>query len=232
MNRMSRGDSRGPGAPRGSGRSRGIVKSPLAYSMVVPALCAFLCACATGSGSPRSGGRQPSATAGDSARLRVVFGDPFSPDVGPVAVKAFMPEVAAVDSGGECALRKLPGNSKATNTTAYFPNRAASLMTVSITFDSAGHLVQYSEMRGVTGLRGLPPGTSSVQRDSLLKAAQAAARTTSISFNYALDQAIARNRGGGKPDNAVLASVHELESLPKLGPVKDRLVRVRKLCGV
>ena len=53
-----------------------------------------------------------------------------------------------------------------------------------------------------------------------------------VTLNFAIDQGIARNFGGGKPDNAVLATVRVMESLPALGPVKERLARVRKLCGV
>jgi len=47
----------------------------------------------------------------------------------------------------------------------------------------------------------------------MLKAQCDARRSTTISLNYAIDQAIARNFGGGKPDDAVLASVREIESL-------------------
>jgi hypothetical protein len=105
-------------------------------------------------------------------------------------------------------------------------------MNVSITFDSAGRVARYSEVRGMTGLRGAPPRASDAQRDSLLRAALAATRTTSISLDYSIEQAILRNHGGGQPDHAVLVTPREVESLPVLGPIKDRLVLVRKLCGV
>jgi hypothetical protein len=200
----------------------------------VPVLCALGVACTPVSRTVSGTGPQPTASKmGDTARtVRVTFGDPFSPNVGAAAVQAFRPDIPETETGGECTMRKLPSGSRATNTVAYFPTRESPKMSVSITFDSAGHLVQYSEMRGVTGLRNLPPGTSIPARDSMLKAQRDAMRSTTISLNYAIDQAIARNFGGGKPDDAVFASVREIESLQVLGPVKDRLARVRKLCGV
>jgi hypothetical protein len=195
-------------------------------------VCMFVAACSPGSGR-RASSAAP-APSGDSVRtlVRVSFGEAFSPNVGPEAVKAFVPDVAASEAGGECATRPLPMGSKATSVIAYFPGRTLPVMTVSLVFDSVNHLVQYSEARGVTGLRNIPAGTSSVARDSMLKAVHDATRTTHISLNYALGQGTARNFGGGKPDNAVLGTVREVESLPALGPVKDRLARIRKLCGV
>jgi hypothetical protein len=165
-------------------------------------------------------------------RTRITNVDSFSPETGTAALKAFVPDVPAFETGGECALHKLTPAAKSTVATAYFPNRTESQMNVSITFDSAGHVARYSEVRGMTGLRGIPPGTSEAQRDTLLRAALAKTRTTSISFNYDIEQAVVRNHGGGVPDNAVLATPREMESLAILGPVKDRLVRIRRLCGV
>jgi hypothetical protein len=201
---------------------------------IVSALCVAFCACASGSGAAKGAGLMSSTATFDTAHalVNVRFGDHFSPDVGPAALKAFVPDIAASDSAGQCSLRKMPGSSNANVASASFPNRAAAQMSVSLTFDSVGHLVQYSEMRGVVVLRGLPPGTSQAQRDSMLKAAHNAMRSTMISINYSIGQAILRNEGGGKADNAVLTAPREVEGLAKLGPIRDRLVRVRKLCGV
>jgi hypothetical protein len=205
-----------------------------ARAIAAAALCTLVAACSSVSGGSKGAGSAAPISAGDSVRprVRVSFGEPFSPDVGPEAVKAFVPDVAATETGGECAIRPLPMGSKATSVVAYFPARTRPVMTVSLVFDSASHLVQYGEARGVTGLRNVPAGTSNIARDSMLKALHDATRTTSISLNYAIGQGTARNFGGGKPDNAVLATVREIESLPALGPVMDRLARVRKLCGV
>ncbi len=198
------------------------------------ALAACAAACATASSSAPASPGTGVAAAGPpvGTRIRITTGDSFSPETGAAAVKAFMPDVDATESGGECRTTKLPGSSNATIVAASFPNRVAAKMTVSLTFDSVGHLVRYSEARGFTGLHTIPGGTTEIQRDSMLHAALAATRTTSISLDYAIGQGILRNHGGGKPDQAVLTSPKELESLEKLGPIKDRLVRVRKLCGV
>jgi hypothetical protein len=73
---------------------------------------------------------------------------------------------------------------------------------------------------------------SDAQLDSARRAAEAATRSTSISFDYAVDQAVASNRGGGRPSQAVIAPVRSMESLEKLGPPTKRLQHVRRLCGV
>ena len=70
------------------------------------------------------------------------------------------------------------------------------------------------------------------QLDSLLRAAEAAIRSTSISLDYAIDRAIVMNRGGGKPTNAVLATVRAVEGEKKLGPPTAHLEHMRKLCGI
>jgi hypothetical protein len=102
---------------------------------------------------------------------------------------------------------------------------------VSVTFDSAGRLVRYSERRGV--VRFAPtPGMTPPQIDSLVRATEAKVRSTSISMDYAIDQAVVSNRGGGKPTEAVLGSVRAIERLDKLGPPVARMERMRKLCGV
>jgi hypothetical protein len=196
--------------------------------------CATLCACASrpaGSSEPLATGLPPAGTP-PIARVRLVASESFSPETGAAAVKAFVPDVAPTDSGGECRITKLPGSSNATIVAASFPNRATAKMNVSLTFDSVGHLVRYGEVRGYTGIHNIPPGTTEAQRDSMMRAAQLATRSTSISLDYAIGQAILHNRGGGLPDHAVLASPRDVEGLAILGPIKERLVRVRKLCGV
>jgi hypothetical protein len=161
--------------------------------------------------------------------VRVRSGDSFSPQRGEAALQAFVPEVAPFDSAGECFTGRLPG-SGVTTVSASFPTRKAPRNSVTLMFDSAGHLARYSEQRGVP--RFPPPtGLTSAQLDSAMRAATDAIRTTSLSFDYAIDQAIVMNRGGGKATNAVIGSIRSMESLKKLGPPIARIERVRKLCG-
>jgi hypothetical protein len=151
---------------------------------------------------------------------------------GDAALRSFTPDIAANESGGECNFWRTTSGTIAANTIAYFPNRANTKMTVQITFDSTGRLTNYYETRAPVNYPALPPGTAPAARDSLFKSARDAHRSTSIILNFAMDQAILRNFGAGQPENSVMAKVNDVESLPGLGPVKDRLARVRNLCGV
>jgi hypothetical protein len=164
-------------------------------------------------------------------RTVVRLGETFSPRTGEEAIRAFVPDVAPVETAGECTLLRTRA-AGATVATAYYPTRSAAVAQVSLTFDSAGHLIRYSERRGIPRLTGMTRDMSDLQRDSLMRTAEAAVRSTTISFDYAIDQAIASNRGGGKPTNAVLGPVRSMEKLEALGTPAARLERVRKFCGV
>ena len=146
-------------------------------------------------------------------------------------LKAFIAEVSPQETGGECNVTRTTG-SGATIVTAYYPARVGAQTQVTVTFDSAGHLIRYSERRGVppsiTGARGL----SSAQLDSAVRANEAHLRSTTVSLDYGMDQGIAMNRGAGQPTKAIIGTVREIESLDQLGPPAARLERMRKLCGV
>jgi hypothetical protein len=163
-------------------------------------------------------------------RTRISIGETFYPARGDSALRAFVPDVQPVEAGGECRLIRT-GGSGATITTAYFPSVDSARTVVSLTFDSAGHLVRFSDRRGQVRYSATP-SMSEAQRDSVRRAAEAATRSTSISFDYAVDQAVATNRGGGLPTQAVISTVRSMESLEKLGPPTRRLQRARRLCGV
>jgi len=159
-----------------------------------------------------------------------VRSEAFTPQRGEAAIQAFVPEIAPFDSGGECFTGRIPG-SGVTTVSASFPTRKAPQTTISLTFDSAGHLARYSELRGVPHFPP-PTGLTSAQLDSAMRAGTDAVRSTSLSFDYAIDQAIVMNRGGGKPTNAILGTIRSIEGLKKLGPPVARIERARKLCGV
>jgi hypothetical protein len=163
-------------------------------------------------------------------RTRVSVGDTFIPRTGDAALREFVADVPADETGGECQLLRT-GGSGATVVTAYYPRRAEVRFQATITFDSSGRVVRYSERRGVPHLPRTP-GLTAAQLDSAIRAAEATMRSTTISMDYPIDQAIATNRGGGKPTTAVLGTVRAMESLASLGPPAARLERVRKLCGV
>jgi hypothetical protein len=153
-------------------------------------------------------------------------------DYGVDPLQSFRPEIAATETGGECNFWRTSLGPRAANTIAYFPDRATAKMTVQITFDSTGRLTQYYETRAPVNYPSLPPATPVATRDSLFKLAREAHRSTSISVDYVTDRAYVSNFGAGRPDVTVTAKPVEVESLSRFGPVKDRLARVRKLCGV
>lgn len=162
--------------------------------------------------------------------LLVSATESFTPRSGDAAIRAFVPEIAPVDSGGECLVTRTAG-SGAMTVGGFFPRRSASQTTMSVTFDSSGHVVRFSDRRGVPKPI-VTAGMTTQQRDSSLRAAANAVRSTTISLDYAVDQAMVMNRGGGKPTDAIIGPVRAIEKLEKLGPPTARLERLRRLCGV
>jgi len=162
-------------------------------------------------------------------RLNVIVGESFSPHTGAAAIQAFVPEVPPVDSGGECFVTRTTG-SGATMVSASFPKRTAAHTQASLAFDSSGRLVRFSERRGAM----LPStvGMTMEQRDSVIRATNAAHRSTLITIDYAIDQAIISNLGGGGPTDAILSNVRAVENIERFGPIVARVERVRRLCGV
>jgi hypothetical protein len=166
-----------------------------------------------------------------ATRVSVRVGEGFSPRSGPEALAAFVPEVAPLDSAGECMLMRTSG-AGATIATAMFPQRTNAKMQVTIMFDSSGRAVRYIESRNPPNPGRITPATPDAQRDSIMRAATNAVRTTRISLDFAIDQALATNSGGGRPTDAIIGTVRSFERLEKLGSPAARMERVRRLCGV
>ena len=204
---------------------------------VYSVLCVLLTGCtAAANQSPAPAAPAPGAPAsgsptGSAMMIRRVSGsESFVPRTDDASIRAFRPDVAPLDSGGECSVFRT-GGSGATMVTAGFPARLNPHTSVTIMFDSAGHLIRYSESWGAR--RVSYPGTfTNAQRDSVMRAAADAVRSTSISIDYGMDQAVVSNHGGGRPTEAILGPVRMIETLQVLGPQPVRLARVRKLCGV
>ena len=181
--------------------------------------------------APTSTSTSPVVPPGQTQMRVVRTGETFRPLTDEESIRKFVTDVAVVETEGECTLIRT-GGSGATITTAFFPSRKAVVTQISITFDSAGHLVRYSERRGGSRTTGLNRQSSDAQFDSVVRAANASARSTTLSFDYAIDQGVASNTGGGKPTIAILGPVRTLERLESLGNPAARIERVRKLCGV
>lgn len=183
---------------------------------------------APSSPAPQASAAVASTASAPTTLIRVT--DSFSPQRGEAALRAFVPEVSADESGGECTVNRTTG-SGATMVTAFYPARTTSTFQITVIFDSVGHIVRYSERRGIPHAKP-PTGATRAQLDSTIRAADASMRSTTISLDYPIDQAIVMNRGGGKPTDAVMATIRDVERVETLGPVTVRIDRMRKLCGV
>lgn len=179
--------------------------------------------------SPKVAPPAPAPSPEPRLRTTMVVGDVYRPESGDSALAAWTPDTPPFDSGGVCNVAK-PFGPGVTVVTATFPlNDSTARTSLSITFDSAGHVVRFSDRRGMVRL---PRGITADQLDSARRAAEAKVRSTSISFDYPLNQAVAVNSGGGKPTVAVIGPIRSMENLEKLGPPTKRIQRLRAFCGV
>jgi hypothetical protein len=146
--------------------------------------------------------------------------------------QAWTPDNPLVLDGGECSFSRSSGNGSAT-VRAFFPTMKASRSIVTLSFDSVGHLVRYSETRGMPRMIEISSaGLSASQRDSAVRARITATRSTYIMLDFAVDEARAFNEGGGRPSQSASGSVRSMESLDKLGPPVKTIAHVRRLCSV
>lgn len=186
------------------------------------------CRATTGEGAQPT--PSPSGQGAPGPMIRISAVESFTPSSGDAALRAFVPEALPVDSGGECRVMRTSG-SGATMVSAYFPSFDSARTVIHLSFDSAGNLVRFGDSRGMVRYRG-GRNLSAAQLDSARRTANAAVRSTSISLDYAMDQGLAVNSGGGKSTEAVIGTVRAVEILEKLGPPTKRLKRARSLCGV
>jgi hypothetical protein len=114
----------------------------------------------------------PPTPAPQARDVFISVGDSFAARGGAAALRDFTPDVAPVDSGGECVVGRTSG-SGATVVEAYFPSRTGVRTQMTMNFDSAGRLVRVSDRWGVTRAPSTVGMTPS-QRDSTLRAASMA----------------------------------------------------------
>ena len=196
-------------------------------------LALVLAACGKPSApTPAPESARPSESTRQPTRVPFIRPAP-APQQGEEALRAFVPDVALDETGGECSVSRAPRSDVTivTVVTAYYPTRARPFMSIAVVFDSAGHVARYNERRGIARAT-VPRGKTTAQIDSAVQEAQSRTRTTYISMNYAIDQAVVTNTGGGKPDISVMSNIRAVERLEKLGPPTATLERIRKLCGV
>ncbi len=99
--------------------------------------------------------------------------------------------------------------------TVDYPSRDAPEVAVTVTLDSAGHLVRSSETHGVFRFHA-PAGMTRVALDSALRAHAAAERSTLISLDYVVDPGLLMKRGGGRSLQTLNVSTRAVADLPLL----------------
>lgn len=203
------------------------MNAPSRFLLTLSGVVATACSSPARQAAPLDTAVPPPAT----VRTRVMVGDRFSPRTDAAAIAAFVPEIAPVDSGGECDITRTGGNG-ATVASVAFPRLANAQTRMSVTFDSSGRLVRFSERRGVMPPLRFGPEVTAAARDSAFRDAVRRVRSTTITFDYVIDQAVVMNSGGGRPTDAVLGTVRMFESLERLGPPRAHVARLRALCGV
>ena len=189
-----------------------------------------LASCRTTAPSPAAA-PVASASASGTAGGFIRISESYRPETGPAALKAFVADVSAKEDGGECQVARTSG-SGATTVSASYPTRVGSQLQVTVTFDSAGHLIRYAEFRGSPPTIPRGPRVTSASVDSAFREHEARNRSTAITLDYGADRATAMNRGGGRPTIVITGTVREIERLDQLGPPTARLERMRKHCGV
>ena len=162
----------------------------------------------------------------------VTVPESFTPERGDAAIRAFRPAVLPADSAGDCNATRSAG-SGALRVSARFFARDSSVTTVTLWFDSVGTLVRYNESRGWRLMLIRPRGgITPAQRDSTVQRSLDDRRMTTIGMDWTIDDAMATNRGGGKPAEAIYGTVRQFENLPALGPPLERIRIARRLCSV
>ncbi len=96
--------------------------------------------------------------------------------------------------------------------------------------DASGTLRRYTESRGTLRTPGCPSAKTNAERDSIVLAARALIRRTSIQLDFVSGLAFVANADGGRPNNAVSGSVALFSTLPATGAPAKRLKRAREIC--
>lgn len=162
--------------------------------------------------------------------MRVIQSGPSLMARSDSALRAFVPDVLPVERGGECRLSRSTG-SGATTTVAYFPSQDSAHTVVTLKFDSVGHLVRFQERRGAATYR-TPPNLTPAQRDSARLVWMREQKSTTVTLDFAVDEAFATNSGGNSQVGGITGTVRAVERLERLGPPTKRIQAARQLCGV
>lgn len=142
---------------------------------------------------------------------------------------AFAPDRPAPGAVFECAA-PLPLADGTMRWHAWFPTRDAATASVSVEVDSAGQWREISERRGLVQIDGLARATGDADRLRLIREAEARERFVVVTLSRPRALAVARNSGGGRPDDGVRGTVDEIAALPSLEAPVARAEAVLARC--
>lgn len=144
-------------------------------------------------------------------------------------VVSWRPEIAPVDSGGECSAAPLPGMGVRA-LLVQFPARATARASLIVTLDSTNTPIRFTDSRGVLRTPGFALAKTEAERDSVLREARRLVRRTTISYDFATGTAMAINLDGGRPDQAVSGAITLFDTLPAMGAPRRRMQRALAIC--
>ncbi|HVE78922.1 MAG TPA: hypothetical protein VNA89_08680 [Gemmatimonadaceae bacterium] len=126
----------------------------------------------------------------------------------------FVPLVGALQEGGECDTLYLGAADARETVVVYsFPNRRSSQRNIALTFDAAGQLRHFSDVRG--DLRQDPVGAQ-----------------TSVTLDFVHRAAYATNKRPGEPERLTAGKLEEGLTASNLGRPQDTIDLVRARCWV
>jgi hypothetical protein len=114
---------------------------------------------------------------------------------------------------GVCVQRSVPAG-VGRMLSVYYPDQRHAEAVQTVTLDSMGHILRFSERRGRVNFSGVRGG-SPAQMDSAFAAARLADRSSSLYLDLALGQAILANEGGGRPDQHLMVPLRAVASNPR-----------------
>jgi hypothetical protein len=111
----------------------------------------------------------------------------------------------------------------------YYPDQRQAEASQTVTLDSMGHIVRFSEQRGRMNLQGLR-GATPAQFDSAIVATRRANRSSSLYLDFVLGQAMLGNEGGGRPEQHWMVPLSDVANNPRFDRPLARAYAIVSRC--
>ena len=125
----------------------------------------------------------------------------------------FSLDVPLPSDSGVCVRRPVPAG-VGEMVSVYYPEQPHASAVTTVTVDTTGRIVRVSDRRGRVSFRGVPGGTPA-QFDSAFAEARRSTRSSSVTLDLVIGQAILSNDGGGRPDQSVMALASSVANDPR-----------------